>query len=69
MNRFGVDGSVSKARFGENHLTGENSQNLTTATMESTSVSAITQILSTATSALLDNEIPNVDEGIDEYSR
>ncbi|KAL7038303.1 hypothetical protein ACKWTF_009543 [Chironomus riparius] len=67
MNRFGVDGSGSKANYGENLLTSEIIN--ATSTMTTTTVSSITSILSTATSALLtDNEIQNGDGETDELS-
>ena len=67
MNRFGVDGSGSKANYGENLLTSEIIN--ATSTMANTTVSSITSILSTATSALLtDNEIQNGDGETDELS-
>ncbi|XP_070499968.1 G-protein coupled receptor moody isoform X3 [Chironomus tepperi] len=67
MNRFGVDGSGSKAPYGENLLTSEIIN--ATSTMTTTTVSSITRVLSTATSALLaDNEIQNGDGETDELS-
>ena len=67
MNRFGVDGSGSKASYGENLLTSEIIN--ATSTMTTTTVSSITRILSTATSALLtDNEIQNDNGETDELS-
>lgn len=65
MNRFGVDGSVSKDISSNQY---DDSYNATS-TMTTTTVSSITQVLSTATAALLTgNEIQNGNGETDELS-